>query len=104
MNASKYCTKSQMSKQIVSFQGIDTCSITSFGYFGFTSVLLDKSKNGSIVMRPDINSLLLRSQRNIYISIDIVNAICARENFLLPDLSKFDDYLIDSQIKVKSFS
>ena len=49
------------------FQGIDTCSITQFGYFSFTSVILDESEGISIEMRPGINYLLLTLQREIHL-------------------------------------
>ena len=63
MKASKYCTTSQIRKQRGSFQGIDNFSITNFGDFRFTSVLLDESVNIYIAMRPGITSLLLKLQR-----------------------------------------
>ena len=47
-------------------------------------------------MRPDIDYLLLLLQRERYPSIDAVNAMHARENFLRTYSSKFDDYLTGS--------
>ena len=47
-------------------------------------------------MRPDINYLLLKLQRERYLSIYAVNEILAREKFLHPDSSKFRDYLTGS--------
>ena len=47
-------------------------------------------------MIPDIGSLLLKLQRERYLSIDSVNEIRASAKFLHPDLSKFDDYLTGS--------
>ena len=41
----------------------------------------------------DINYLLSKLQREIYISIDAVNAMHTRAKFLHPDLLKFGDYL-----------
>ena len=72
-----------MSKQRGSFQGIETCSIKKFGDFSFTSVLLDESESRSTAMRPDINDLLSELQREIYLSTDAVNAMCAREIFFI---------------------
>ena len=62
----------------------------------FTSVLLNESESISIAMRHEINSLLLKSQWERYLSIYLVNAILAREKFLHQDLSKFDNYLTGS--------
>ena len=47
-------------------------------------------------MRPDIDYLLLLLQRERYPSIDAVNEMHARENFLRTYSSKFDDYLTGS--------
>ena len=93
MKASKYYTKFKISEQRGSFQGIDTYSITNFGGFGFTSVLLYEYESRSIATRPDINNLLLKLQIEIYLSIDSVNAMLARAKFLHLDLSEFDNYL-----------
>ena len=62
-----------MSEHRGSFQGINTCSITNFGDFSFTSVLLDESESTSIAMIPDINYLPLKLQIERYLSIDVVN-------------------------------
>ena len=96
MKSSKYCAKFQMSEKRGSFQGINTYSIKKIGDFSFTSVLLDESKNRSILMRPDINSLLSMLQIEICISINVVNAMHARADFIRSDLSKFDNYLTGS--------
>ena len=78
MKASKYCTKFQMSEQRGSFQGVDTCSVTNFGDFSFTSVLLDESESRSIALRPDINALLMKFQKENQLSIGAVNAMRQR--------------------------
>ena len=93
---SKYCTKFQISEQRGPFKGINTCSITNFGDFRFTSVLLYEYESRSTSMRPDINYLILKLQRQRYPSIDGVNAIHTRSKFFHPDLSQFDKYLSGS--------
>lgn len=48
----------QMHEQRGTFSGLDTCSITNFGNFDRTSILLDESEARSIAGRPDISALL----------------------------------------------
>ena len=48
-----------------SFNGIDTCSMTNFGKFGFYSSLLNEAESRSIVNRPDINALINHLMKNI---------------------------------------
>ena len=58
MKAMQYSNTYQMHEQRGSFQGIDTCDITTFGDFSYCSVLLDESESRTIKHRPDINALL----------------------------------------------
>ena len=67
MRAAKYSNIYQMHEQRGSFQGIDTCDVTDFGDFSFTSILLDESESRSIMNRPDINSLLDSLEKDGYI-------------------------------------
>jgi predicted GIY-YIG superfamily endonuclease len=48
----------QMHEQRGTFNGIDTCNVTSYRNFNFRSKLLTDAESRSIVNRPDINSLL----------------------------------------------
>ena len=67
MKASKCSNTYQMHEQRGSFQGIDTCNVTSIGNFAHNSHLLRRSELLSIANRPDIVSLLsdLRKQKKI---------------------------------------
>ena len=57
--AKKYYSNAfQMHEQRGSFNGVDTCNISSYRKFDFVSSLLTKFESVSIVNRPDINSLL----------------------------------------------
>ena len=47
-----------MHEQRGTFNGIDTCKITSHRNFNFRSVLLRNAEIRSIINRPDINALL----------------------------------------------
>ena len=58
MVASKYSDIFQMHGQRGSFQGVDTCSATTFRDFSYCSFLLNESESRSIKYRADINSLL----------------------------------------------
>ena len=53
-----YSTAYQMHEQRGTFNGIDTCNITSYRNFNFRSVLLRNAEARSIINRPDINALL----------------------------------------------
>ena len=53
-----YATSYQMHEQRGSFNGIDTCNISTVRKFDFQSKLLSECEARSIVNRPDINSLL----------------------------------------------
>ena len=68
MKASKYCNTYQMHEQRGSFQGIDTCTMTTFRDFSFCSRLLDESESRSIKYRADINCLLGNLEKEGYIS------------------------------------
>ena len=57
--AKKYYSNAfQMHEQRGSFNGVDTCNISSYRKFDFVSSLLTKFESVSIVNRADINSLL----------------------------------------------
>ena len=78
MRASKYSNIYQMHEQRGSFQGVDTCDVTDFGDFSFTSVLLDESESRSVKNRPDINSLLNHYEKDGYMGSFTVNGIRER--------------------------
>ena len=75
MRASKYSNIYQMHEQRGSFQGVDTCDVTDFGDFSFTSVLLDESESRSVKNRPYINSLLNHYEKDGYMGSFTVNGI-----------------------------
>ena len=54
-----YSTAYQMHEQRGTFNGIDTCNITSYRNFNIRSELLADAESRSIINRPDINALLL---------------------------------------------
>ena len=58
MKATQYSTQFQMHEQRGTFCGVDTCSLTKFGRYDFTSSLLADAESNTIVNRPDINALL----------------------------------------------
>ena len=58
MKKSKYSIAYQMHEQRGSFNGIDTCNVTSYRDFSFRSKLLSDYESMYILNRPDINSLL----------------------------------------------
>ena len=68
VQASKYSTSFQMFQQSGTFNGIDTCSNTSFGNFDFKSLLIDESEARSISNRPDINNHLNKLKEDEVIS------------------------------------
>ena len=53
-----YSTGYQMHEQRGTFNGIDTCNITSYRNFNIRSELLTDAESRSIINRPDINALL----------------------------------------------
>lgn len=53
-----YSNSFQMHEQRGSFNGIDTCNISTFRQFNFHSTLLSDFEASSILNRPDINALL----------------------------------------------
>ena len=92
MKVSKYCTSFQMHEQRGSFKGVDTSSVTSFGDFSKSSILLDESESRLIVGRPDINALLQKLQKQNNLSISSVNAMHERATSVFPNSSCFDKY------------
>ena len=58
MKHSTYSTGFQMHEQRGTFNGIDTCNVTSYRNFSFRSKLLSDAESRSLHHRPDINSLL----------------------------------------------
>jgi hypothetical protein len=66
--AKKYSMSFQMFHQTGSFNGIDTCSATSFGEFNIKSKLLFEAEARSIANRPDINALLTKLREEDIIS------------------------------------
>ena len=57
-----------MHEQRGTFNGIDTCSLTTFRQFNFTSTLHGEAETRAIVNRPDINSLLYSLTSKKFIS------------------------------------
>ena len=68
VKASKYTIGFQMFQQSGSFNGIDTCSATSYGRFDFNSKLIRESEARSIANRPDINAHLSKLREEDIIS------------------------------------
>jgi hypothetical protein len=68
IKASKYSIGFQMFQQSGSFNGIDTCSATSYGKFDFNSKLIRESEARSITNRPDINFHLSKLREENIIS------------------------------------
>ena len=64
LKATKYVNSYQMHEQRGSFQGINTCNVTTFGDFSKTSILLDESKSRSITYRRDDNMLLSQLEKD----------------------------------------
>ena len=58
MKSSQFSTGYQMHEQRGSFNGIDTCNVTSYHKFDFRSKLLRDSEARYIMNRPNINALL----------------------------------------------
>jgi hypothetical protein len=58
MKAATHSTAYQMHEQRGSFNGIDTCSVTSFGNFDFCSNLSLIDESRAIRNRPDMKGLL----------------------------------------------
>ena len=74
-----------MHEQRGSFQGIDTCDITSVGYFSFPSILLDESQLRTIINIPDINVLLKKLQSEKFLTANAISAMRERAKELHPD-------------------
>ena len=68
IKASKYSTTYQIFSQTGTFNGIDTCSATSYGNFGFNSMLTFEAEARSISNRPDINAHLSHLRKEKIIS------------------------------------
>ena len=58
MKSAQYSNSFQMHEQRGSFNGIDTCNLTTFRKFDFCSRLTSDAEARSIHLRPDINALL----------------------------------------------
>ena len=90
---SKYSIGFQMHEQRGSFNGIDTCNITSYRDFSFRSKLLSDCEARSILNRPDINSLL-----NQLVDEDVITKQTANDKKLhaseLYDNFDFDPYVV----------
>ena len=68
VKASQYSISYELFQQTGSFNGIDTCSATSFGKFDFYSLLLAEAEARSIFNRPDIAAHLKRLRQEKVIS------------------------------------
>ncbi len=73
MKSSTYSNTFQMHEQRGCFNGLDTCSVTNYGNFAFTSYLLEENEARSIWNRPDINALLTQLAEDGVISHYIAN-------------------------------
>ena len=91
MKASKYCTTYQMHEQRGSYQGVDTCDVTNFGDFSFCSMILDEHESKSIACRPDINSLLLKLEKEKVLCQSTVSSMQKRAK----------DWYADNKTKVE---
>ena len=88
---SLYSNTFQMQEQRGSFSGVDTCNITDYHNFNFTSKLSSEAEARSIQNRPDINALLTQLVKQKKLSR--IGANCRREEAV--DLCKdidFDQY------------
>ena len=63
-----YSDSYQMHEQRGTFNGIDTCNVTSYHNFNFRSKLQSENESRSIINRPDMNSLLSQLTREKSIS------------------------------------
>ena len=68
IKASKYATTFQLFQQTGSFNGIDTCSATSYGKFNFGSKLSMEAEARSISNRHDLNAHLSKLRQDGVIS------------------------------------
>ena len=68
VKASKYTNTYTMFRQMGNFNGIDTCSATSYGDFSFKSLLQSEAQARSISNRPDINAHLSKLRKEEIIS------------------------------------
>ena len=93
LKATKYVNLYQMHKQRGSFQGIDTCNITTFGDFSKTSILLDERESRSITCRRDVNMLLSQLQKDSVISSLTVDGMRDRAKKACPSKDVLDDHL-----------
>ena len=50
------------------FQGIDTCNITTVGNFSFPSIILEESELHTIKTRPDTNVLFRNLRREKFLT------------------------------------
>ena len=70
---SKYSTSYQMFQQTGTFNGLDTCTHTSYGNFDFTSKLNNEAEARSLANRPDINAHLGKLSKDGIISTFVEN-------------------------------
>ena len=73
MKKSEYSDSYQMHEQRGTFNGIDTCNLTSFHNFSFRSKLLSEAESRAIINRHDINALLSQLTMEKKISTKIAN-------------------------------
>lgn len=78
MKTMQYNNTYQMHEQRGSFQGIDICDVTNFGYFIHCYVLLDESESRAIKYCPDINSLLDHLEKAGYLANITVSGLRKR--------------------------
>ena len=68
LRKSTYSDSFEMHEQRGSFNGIDTCNITTYHDFGSRSKLLSEAESRSLMHRPDINALLSQFVEQNHIS------------------------------------
>ena len=68
VRVSKYCSTFQMFQQNGTFNGLDTCSNTTYGNFDSISKLSAEAEARSIANRPDINAHLTKLRKEKVIS------------------------------------
>ena len=93
LKTTKYVNSYQMHEERGSFQGIDTCNITTFGDFSKTSILLDESESRSITCRRDVNMLLSQLQEDSVIYSFTVDGMRDRAKKACPSKDILDDHL-----------
>ena len=86
-----------MHEQKGTFNGLDTCSITNYGNFGFNFNLSTMPEARTINNRPDSNALLTElTKQKIYLSI--VRMQCAKKQYEVQTSSILNAINMDQHI------